>query len=98
MTFVVMDMIEEKGFLPADFITSEVEWFYNMLGIDDMYFQTESVEAIVSHILSLYAAKVAAYARDDKQLEIRLDKEAVDHAVYIDTSQPGVSTVGGPRI
>ena len=52
---------------------------------------------IVNHIHSLYAAKVAAYARDDKRLEIRLDKEATDHAVYIDTSRPGISVVDGPR-
>ena len=30
----------------------------------------------MNHILSLYAAKVAAYSRDDKRLEIRLDREA----------------------
>jgi glutamate dehydrogenase len=52
---------------------------------------------IVNHIHSLYAAKVAAYARDDKRLEIRLDKEATDHAVYIDTSRPGVSVMNGPQ-
>jgi glutamate dehydrogenase len=52
---------------------------------------------VVNHIHSLYAAKVAAYARDDKRLEIRLDKEAADHAVYIDTSRPGVSVVNGPN-
>lgn len=52
---------------------------------------------IVNHIHSLYAAKVAAYARDDKRLEIRLDKEAADHAVYIDTSKPGISVLDGPR-
>ena len=92
-----MDQLEEKGFFPSDFVVSETTWFYNMLGIDDTYFQTETVDAIVTQILSLYAAKVAAYARDDKQLEIRLDKEAEDHAVYIDTSRPGVSTVDGPR-
>lgn len=92
-----MDQIEEKGFIPPEFVESETNWFYNELGIDDMYFQTETVEAIVSHILSLYAGKVAAYARDDKRLEIRLDKEATDHAVYIDTSKPGVSVVDGPR-
>lgn len=92
-----MDQLEEKGFFPSDFVISETTWFYNMLGIDDTYFQTESVDAIVSHILSLYAAKVAAYARDDKKLEIRLDKEAEDHAVYIDTSRPGLSSVDGPR-
>ena len=92
-----MDQIEEKGFIPAEFVESETNWFYNELGIDDMYFQTETVEAIVNHILSLYAGKVAAYARDDKRLEIRLDKEAVDHAVYIDTSKPGISVIDGPR-
>ena len=92
-----MDLIEEKGFLPAEFVQSETDWFYNSLGIDDTYFQTETVEAIASHILSLYAAKIAAYARDDKSLEIRLAKEATDHAVYIDTSKPGVSVIDGPR-
>jgi len=93
----VMDLIEDKGFLPADFIASETEWFYNSLGIDDMYFSTEAVEAVASNILSLYAAKLAAYARDDKRLEIRLAKEASDHAVYIDTSTPGISVIEGPR-
>ncbi|KUL88962.1 hypothetical protein ZTR_03581 [Talaromyces verruculosus] len=93
----VMDRLEEKGFFPSDFVVSETTWFYNMLGIDDMYFQTESVESIVTQILSLYAAKVAAYARDDKRLEIRLDKEDEDHAVYIDTSKPGVTSLDGPN-
>lgn len=93
----VMDEVEEKNFIPPEFVEHETKWFYNELGIDDQYFQTESVAAIVSHILSLYAAKVAAYARDDRRLEIRLDKEATDHAVYIDTSAPGVSVVDGPR-
>lgn len=92
-----MDQIEEKGFIPPEFVESETNWFYNELGIDDMYFQTETVPAIVNHILSLYAGKVAAFARDDGRLEIRLDKEAVDHAVYIDTSKPGVSVIDGPR-
>ncbi|KAF2876732.1 NAD-specific glutamate dehydrogenase [Massariosphaeria phaeospora] len=93
----VMDGVEEKGFIPPDFVESETTWFYNELGIDDMYFATETAEAVVNHVHSLYAAKIAAYARDDKRLEIRLDKEAVDHAVYIDTSKPGVSVVDGPR-
>jgi glutamate dehydrogenase len=92
-----MDLIEEKGFLPAEFIASETEWFYKTLGIDDMYFATETVDAVASNVLSLYAAKLAAYARDDKKLEIRLAKEATDHAVYIDTSKPGISYLDGPR-
>ncbi|KAI9892079.1 MAG: glutamate dehydrogenase (NADP(+)) gdh1 [Vezdaea aestivalis] len=94
---LVMDLIEEKGFIPPEFVETETKWFYSDLGIDDMYFQTENPDAVANHILSLYAAKVAAYARDDKRLEIRLDKEAEDHAVYIDTSKPGVSVLDGPR-
>lgn len=92
-----MDQLEQIGFIPPEFIETETSWFYDDLGIDDMYFQTESVDAIVNHVLSLYAAKVAAYAREDKRLEIRLDKEAADHAVCIDTSKPGVSVMDGPR-
>ena len=93
----VMDKLEENGFVPPEFVESETTWFYNDLGMDDMYFQTESIDAIVSHILSLYAGKVAAYARDDHKPEIRLDKEASDHAVYIDTSLPGISVLDGPK-
>jgi glutamate dehydrogenase len=55
------------------------------------------VDAIVSHITSLYAAKIAAFAREDKRQEIRLDMEATDHAIYIDTSEPGINNMGGPR-
>lgn len=75
----------------------QVAWFYNDLGIDDVYFQLESHGVIADHITSLYAAKVAAYSRKDKREEIRLDMEAVDHAIYIDTSEPGKSAMGGPR-
>lgn len=60
-----------------------------------MYFATESIEDIVSHIHSLYAAKVAAYARHDKKLDIHLDRESENHAVYIGTSTPGISNLAG---
>ncbi|KAF2711511.1 NAD-specific glutamate dehydrogenase-like protein [Pleomassaria siparia CBS 279.74] len=93
----VMDGIEDKGFIPLDNVESEVKWFYNELGIDDMYFATESVDAVINHVHSLYGAKVAAFARDDNHLEIRLTKEAEDHALYIDTSRPGISVVNGPH-
>ena len=52
---------------------------------------------IADHITSLYAAKVAAHSRMDKREEIRLDMEAADHAIYIDTSEPGKPGLGGPR-
>ena len=41
----VMDAVEEKGFIPDDFVESETKWFYNELGIDDSYFSTETADA-----------------------------------------------------
>lgn len=55
------------------------------------------MNAVASSVTSLYAAKVAAFARADQKQEVRLDMEAADHAIYIDTSEPGTSNVGGPQ-
>ena len=41
----VMDAVEVKSFIPTEFVENETKWFYNELGIDDMYFQTETVDA-----------------------------------------------------
>jgi glutamate dehydrogenase len=41
----VMDALEEKSFIPTEFVEAETRWFYEELGIDDMYFQTETVQA-----------------------------------------------------
>lgn len=95
--FIVKESIRQNTWIPADKIDAQVEWFYNELAIDDVYFQMESPEVITSHITSLYAAKVAAAARHDHGQEIRLDMEATDHAIYIDTSVPGVTNTSGPR-
>jgi len=85
------------SWIPEPLIDDQIAWFYNDLGIDDVYFQMESVDAIASNVISLYAAKIAAFARQDKREEIRLDMEAADHAIYIDTSEAGISNVTGPR-
>ncbi|KAH8588388.1 NAD-specific glutamate dehydrogenase [Bisporella sp. PMI_857] len=93
----VKEKIASASWIPTPLIEEQISWFYSELGIDDVYFELETVEAIASHITSLYAAKVAAFARADRKQEIRLDMEAGDHAIYIDTSEPGVTNVGGPR-
>ncbi|KAK7742036.1 NAD-dependent glutamate dehydrogenase [Cytospora paraplurivora] len=93
----VRDMILKNGWIPDSRVDAQIAWFYNELGIDDVYFELESTAVIADHITSLYAAKVAAYSRKDRREEIRLDMEASDHAIYIDTSEPGRSAVGGPR-
>ncbi|KAI0603231.1 NAD-specific glutamate dehydrogenase-like protein [Biscogniauxia sp. FL1348] len=93
----VKDVILKQEWIPEAHVDEQISWFYNELGIDDVYFQMETVDVIATHITSMYAAKVAAYARIDKREEIRLDMEATDHAIYIDTSEPGTSALGGPR-
>jgi glutamate dehydrogenase len=41
----VMDGVESKGFMPPELVEDETRWFYDQLGIDDMYFATETVDA-----------------------------------------------------
>ncbi|KAF6824460.1 nad-specific glutamate dehydrogenase [Colletotrichum musicola] len=93
----VREIIKTNGWIPEALVDEQVSWFYDELGIDDVYFKIEVPEVIASQITSLYAAKVAAFAREDKREEIRLDMEAPDHAIYIDTSEPGKTSVAGPR-
>jgi glutamate dehydrogenase len=47
--------------------------------------------------MALYGAKVLAYTKNEKVLDINLQKEAEDSAVYIHSSEPGVSQVYGPQ-
>ncbi|RKO87189.1 Glutamate/Leucine/Phenylalanine/Valine dehydrogenase-domain-containing protein, partial [Blyttiomyces helicus] len=89
--------VEEKGFVPKELVLNEVSWFYGNLGIDDMYFQLENVETIASHIMALYGAKIFAYIKNEASLDINLERETDEGAVYINTSQPGVSTPNGPQ-
>ncbi|KAM3438770.1 hypothetical protein MY4824_003072 [Beauveria thailandica] len=93
----VRSLILSNGWIPEALVDDQIRWFYEQLGIDDVYFRIESPEVIGNQITSLYAAKVAANSREDKREEIRLDMEAEDHAIYIDTSEPGQSNVSGPR-
>ncbi|KAL2134043.1 hypothetical protein VTI74DRAFT_1154 [Chaetomium olivicolor] len=94
---LVKAYILKCGWIPEALVDTQISWFYNELGIDDVYFQVENPEVVANHITSLYAAKVAAFSREDKREEIRLDMEAEDHAIYIDTSEPGRTRIDGPR-
>jgi len=40
-----MDMVDEQGFIPDSLVEDETRWFYYDLGIDDMFFATETAEA-----------------------------------------------------
>jgi glutamate dehydrogenase len=92
-------MITAAQWIPVERVDSQIEWFYNELGIDDEYFEQESAQVISNHIASLYAAKVASVAREGTREEIGLDAEGKDHAIYVDTSERGRpwSRSGGRR-
>jgi glutamate dehydrogenase len=56
-----------------------------------MYFERESVDTITDHILALYGAKIAAYTKGNTTLEVNLERETDEGAVYIHSSKPGVA-------
>jgi glutamate dehydrogenase len=51
----------------------------------------ETAETVAEHVTSLYGAKILAWSRHQKQLDINLEKETETNAVYIHSSTPGVS-------
>lgn len=57
--------------IPEQLLDKQIEWFYNMPGIDNAYFELESMDSIARIVTSFYAAKIAAFAREDMQ-EIRV--------------------------
>lgn len=67
------------------------------MGIEDTYFALETVDTIASHILSLYGAKIGAFVKHASTLDIELERETEDGAVFIHSSLPGVSTTEGPN-
>ncbi|KNZ46150.1 glutamate dehydrogenase [Puccinia sorghi] len=87
----VEEIVGKSGFVPQNLVHNEVAWFYNNLGIDDQYFRMESAETVAAHVTSLYGAKILAWSRHQKQLDINLEKETETNAVYIHSSTPGVS-------
>lgn len=88
----VLDILDSTGLIPESLIELEAKWFYQSLGIDDVFFARESPVGIASHIHSLYSCKVQAFASDIKVQElplIRYKREAEDHAVFFDTQIAG---------
>ncbi|KAI0824001.1 NAD-specific glutamate dehydrogenase [Trametes gibbosa] len=95
----VQTTVAAKGFIPRELIVNEVNWFYSHLGIDDTYFQSESVEVISDHIIALFGAKVLAYTKHDPS-KLVIDLEKIDEngsgATFIHTSSPGKTSTEGP--
>lgn len=91
--------VAAKGFIARELVANEVNWFYSHLGIDDTYFQNESVSVISDHIIALFGAKVLAYTKHDPN-KLVIDLEKIDEkgngATFIHTSRPGLTSKEGP--
>lgn len=81
----VLDALDSTGFIPESLLESEAKWFYESLGIDDVFFARLTPEEIAGHIHALYSCKVQAYANAGEQPLISYKREAEDHAVFFDT-------------
>ncbi|KAF8632070.1 hypothetical protein AX15_002068 [Amanita polypyramis BW_CC] len=91
--------VSNKGFIPRELVHTEVAWFYYDLGIDDTYFQSESVEVISDHIIALFGAKIISYTKHDPS-KLVIDLENINEdgsgATFIHTSFPGFTNTDDP--
>ncbi|GMK59497.1 hypothetical protein CspeluHIS016_0801030 [Cutaneotrichosporon spelunceum] len=102
----VAQIFNESGFMPAELVNGEVDWFYNSLGIDNAYFTAETPASVADSILALFSAKLLAYTKHDPtQLKIDLEKVTTEDdnkagsregAVFIHSSAAGISAKDGP--
>ncbi|CAK9438238.1 uncharacterized protein LODBEIA_P24880 [Lodderomyces beijingensis] len=81
----VLDLLDSTGFIPESLLEAEARWFYESLGIDDVFFARSTPEEIAGHVHALYSCKVQAYANSGEQPLISYKREAEDHAVFFDT-------------
>ncbi|KAJ3358530.1 NAD-dependent glutamate dehydrogenase [Kappamyces sp. JEL0680] len=90
-----MELVEKyvmaKAMIPDRLVAGEVSSFYIDLGIDDMYFEQESVESIGDNIIAFYGAKMQATIRSEARPQINLVRQTEDSAIYIHTALPGHS-------
>ncbi|AET41125.1 glutamate dehydrogenase (NAD(+)) Ecym_7287 [Eremothecium cymbalariae DBVPG len=92
----VIDILDQQGFMPETLMEQEVDWFYESLGIDDLFFSKESSNSIANIIHTLYAAKIESFARsrigesEDSGAapgDFSIKKKVItdNHAVFIET-------------
>ena len=94
----VTKFIAEKGFVPAGRVDEEVRWFYNNLGIVDVFFKANTVRKIAEIIIALFAAKALSWVKHQgKELDVELQQETEHGCIMICNSQPGVSIAHGPE-
>ncbi|KAJ2684547.1 NAD-dependent glutamate dehydrogenase [Coemansia spiralis] len=92
----VCALIEKDGLVPKHVIESEVKWFYDVLGLDDMYFMLEDPATVAGHITSLYGAQLTSMNKTNS-VDITFESRREQGAVFIHNSVPGISKTEGPN-
>ncbi|OLY81852.1 NAD-specific glutamate dehydrogenase [Smittium mucronatum] len=93
----VIEILNSQGLMHSSLVNSEVEWFYESLGMDDLYFMMEKPSVVADHILGFYASRLAGISSKKEKFEINFDRIDDESAVFIHTSTPGVSRIDGPH-
>ena len=86
---LVMDKLDSFGLIPENLIESEVESFYNDLGINDTYFSSDSIDNIASNILSLYSAKINAKINGSTDIHFKKINDD-SNAVYFESGDSNI--------
>ncbi|KAJ1999037.1 NAD-dependent glutamate dehydrogenase [Coemansia thaxteri] len=92
----VCAILEKDDHVPKHVIESEVKWFYDVLGLDDMYFMLEDPATVACHITSLYGAQLSSMNRANS-VDITFESRREQGAVFIHNSVPGISKTEGPN-
>ncbi|KAJ2784159.1 NAD-dependent glutamate dehydrogenase [Coemansia javaensis] len=92
----VCAILEKEDCIPRHVIDTEVGWFYDVLGLDDMYFMLENPASVAGHITALYGAQLTSINRTNP-VSITFDNRHETGAVFIHNSVPGISNTEGPH-
>jgi glutamate dehydrogenase len=79
---VVYRLLLQEGMFSEAVILSELDWYYNGLGLNEYYFQHHSPHLIAKHILSYIAAKKYAQTTGTSE-KIRFIDEEPSFGLYI---------------
>ncbi|KAJ2803841.1 NAD-dependent glutamate dehydrogenase [Coemansia guatemalensis] len=92
----VCAILEKEDYIPNHLIDKQVGWFYDVLGLDDMYFMLENPATVAGHITSLYGAQLSNINKAGP-VRITFDSRHESGAVFIHNSVPGISKTEGPH-
>ncbi|KAJ1818046.1 NAD-dependent glutamate dehydrogenase [Coemansia sp. RSA 2599] len=90
----VYGILEQNDLIPKHRIDSEVGWFYDVLGLDDMYFMLEKPETVAGHITALYGAELSS-SNKSNPFNVAFESAYENSAMFIHNSVPGVSKTDG---